>query len=110
MIDIWMLFMMTVPLLEVVLHTTNEVCARSHLGPERKIGVVVSVTKLGKERAGDTILGARYNLNRLTRRLILPIGALILTNSFWVVRVNKSYSAPSSHGSNKLDCLEFGLS
>ena len=60
MIDIWMLLTMTMTLsfLEVVLHTTNEVCARPYLGPERKIRVVVPVNKLEKEGADDTDKGA----------------------------------------------------
>ena len=62
MIDIWMLLTMTIPFLEVVLHTSNEVCARPYLGPERKIGVVVPVNKLEKEGADDTYEGASYNL------------------------------------------------
>ena len=71
MIDIWMLLTMTMTLsfLEVVLHTTNEVCARPYLGPERQIGVVVPVNKFEKEGADDTDKGASYNLKRLTRRL-----------------------------------------
>ena len=54
MIDIWMLFTMTLPFLEVVLHTTNEVFAPPYLGLERKIGVVVPVNKMEKEWAEDT--------------------------------------------------------
>ena len=112
MIDIWMLLTMTMTLsfLEVVLHTTNEVCARPYLGPERQIGVVVPVNKFEKEGADDTDKGASYNLKRLTRRLNLTIGALTFTIAFWVVGVIKSYSARSSHRNNKFDCLEFDLS
>ena len=54
MIDIWMLLTMTLPFLEVVLHTTNEVFAPPYLGLERKIGVVVPVNKMEKEWAEDT--------------------------------------------------------
>ena len=40
MIDIWMLFTMTVPFLEVVFHTINEVFPRPDFGPERQIRLV----------------------------------------------------------------------
>ena len=43
MIDIWMLFIMIVPFLEVVLHTTNEMFKKSkanQLFPKKRVNVV----------------------------------------------------------------------
>ena len=39
MIDIWMLFTMTIPFLEVIMHTTNEVFKRPPV-LDKRVGVV----------------------------------------------------------------------
>ena len=113
MIDIWMLFTMMIPFLEVTLHTTNEVLIRSDCGRERQIGVVRvdPVQKLKEEeRPGTSSSMNSSTLLKLSGRLILPIGSLIFTLTFWIVGLIKSYSSGYSQDPNMFGCLELDLS
>ena len=112
MIDIWMLFTMTIPFLEVVLHTTNEVFRRPDSGPERQIRLVrvQPVDKLEEEETPETSASSSSTLVRLSGRLLLPISALIFTITFWITGLIKSYSSGNTQGSNMFDCFVLDLS
>ena len=108
MIDIWMLFTMTIPFLEVVIHTANEIMKKTVYGPERKVGIinVKSDDNLEEEIApkkGTIIM-------RLTSRVLLPTISLIFTIIFWVAGFVKPFfaNATTSH-INKSDCLSIDL-
>ena len=96
MIDMWMLFTMTIPFLEVVLHTTNEVFRQPDLVSEGKTTVPETSSK-------STML-------KLAGRLIWPISALMFTITFWIVGLIKSYSFGSTRGPDMFDCLVLDLS
>ena len=96
MIDIWMLFTMMIPFLEVALHTSNEVLIRPDCVRERQVGVVRvdPVHKMKeKEMPGTSSSMSSSTLLKLSGRLILPIGSLIFTLTFWIVGLVKSYSS-----------------
>ena len=103
---------MTVPFLEVVFHTINEVFKRPDFGPERQIRLVrvQPVDKLEEEEITETSTSTSSTLVRLSGRLLLPISALIFTITFWIVGLVKSYSSGNTHGVNMLDCLLLDLS
>ena len=107
MIDIWMLFTMTIPFLEVVLHTTNEVFKRpGQMGVIR----VKPVNNLGDEEMPATKNGTKSTLLRLSGRLVLPIGSLIFTLTFWVVGLVKSFASSYTQDINMFECLTYDLS
>ena len=98
---------MTVPFLEVVLHTTNEVIVRRapHVGPEKRmIGVkpAVELEEGEEEGPGNRI---RSVMSTLTSHLKLPFSSLIFTITFWIVGIIVSYSSDSTQDSNMIDCL-----
>ena len=107
MIDIWMLFTMTIPFLEVVLHTTTEVFER-----QGQMGVIKvrPVNNLGDEEMPETCNGTKSTLLRWSGRLVLPVGSLIFTLTFWVVGLVKSFASSYSQDINMLECLIYDLS
>ena len=114
MIDIWMLFTMTVPFLEVVLHTTNEVFKQPntiHLGLDKRVDVVK--VKSAKDQEEDEMAKMNASMSsavlRLTFRLLLPIGSLIFTVNFWVVGLIASNSSADIQDPNMTDCLTVDL-
>ena len=114
MIDIWMLFTMTVPFLEVVLHTTNEVFKRPntiHLGLDKRVDVVK--VKSAKDQEEEEMAKMNDSMNstivRLTFHLLLPIGSLIFTVNFWVVGLIASNSFGDIQDPNMTDCLTVDL-
>ena len=111
MIDIWMLFTMTVPFLEVVLHTTNEVFVRraSHVGPDKRIIGVKPAVELEEEEPSTTRNRMRSILRTLTSHLKLPFSSLVFTISFWVVGLSLTYSSDSVQDSNMTECLVIDL-
>ena len=111
MIDIWMLFTMTVPFLEVVMHTTNEVFVRraSHVGPDKRIIGVKPAVELEEEELSKTRNRMRSILRTLTSHLKLPFSSLVFTISFWIVGLSLSYSTDSTQDSNMTDCLVIDL-
>ena len=115
MIDIWMLFTMTVPFLEVVLHTTNEVFKRPntiHLGLDKRVDVVkVKSAKDQEEEEEMAKMNDSMNstIVRLTFRLLLPIGSLIFTVNFWVVGLIASNSFGDIQDPNMTDCITVDL-
>ena len=113
MIDIWMLFTMTIPFLEVVLHTTNEVFKQpreNRVGSENQIDVVM--VKPAKEQEGDVPKDRKRmssNLVRLTGRYMLPASSLIFTFIFSVVGILASLSSDDAQDPNMTDCLTVTL-
>ena len=87
MIDIWMLFTMTVPFLEVVLQTFTEVMKRRSRSPMEAIaqrGCGTWVTTAGS--------------------LTLPIASLVFSIVFWTVGLIVSHSPTSQQDPNMVDC------
>ena len=113
MIDIWMLFTMTIPFLEVVLHTTNEVFKQpreNRVGSDNQIDVVM--VKPAKEQEEDLPKDRKRlssNLVRLTGRYMLPASSLIFTFIFSVVGILASLSSDDAQDPNMTDCLTVTL-
>ena len=110
MIDIWMLFTMTIPFLEVVLHTTNEYKnkTKSHIVPETRVDVM-KVTSGEENEDTKTNNTMKLTLSMVMGNLMLPICSLIFTLIFWAVGIIKSYSSGDAQGSNMSDCLTTDL-
>ena len=111
MIDIWMLFTMTIPFLEVVLHTTNEMFRQLDLVSEGKTTVVIVQpvnNSEGDEEVPET--SSKSTMLKLAGRLIWPISALMFTITFWIVGLIKSHSFGSTRGPDMFDCLVLDLS
>ena len=108
-----MLFTMTIPFLEVVLHTTNEVFKQprtSHFGFDKRVDVVrVESAKEQEEEEAKTSKSMSCNLVSLIGRLMLPIGSLIFTLVFWVVGLLASYSSAAVQDPSTTDCLTIDL-
>ena len=103
---------MTVPFLEVVLHTTNEVFKRPNTILNKRVDVV-RVKSAEEQEEEDEILKTSNSMNstivRLTGRLLLPIGSLIFTVIFWVVGLIASFSSGAIQDPNMTDCLTIDL-
>ena len=114
MIDIWMLFTMTVPFLEIILHTTMEVLKRPRetgFGPSK---VDVVRVKSAKEQAEEEEeeKGETKNINRASivlMRLMLPISSLIFIFPFWTVGLIASYSVDATQETSMTECLIIDL-
>ena len=103
MIDIWMLFTMTVPFLEVVLHTTREVFKKSGAPPCLNNRVDVVNVKPAEEQEAVEKSG-NYILN-LIASLMLPLTSLIFGFAFWTVGLIASYSDGNNTDPNMTECL-----
>ena len=110
MIDIWMLFTMTIPFLEVIMHTTNEVFKRPP-GPDKQVAVVRVKPAEQNEEEEEPKASSRVSskLVRLTSRLILPISSLIFALTFWTVGLVASFSSGAIQDPNMTDCLTLDL-
>ena len=114
MIDIWMLFTMTIPFLEVIMHTTNEVFKRPP-DLDKRVGVVKvksaeeQVEMEEEEEECKTSNKTRFSLVRMASRMMLPICSLIFTLIFWVVGIIQSYSSGAAQDQNMTDCLTIDL-
>ena len=113
MIDIWMLFTMTIPFLEVVMHTTNEVFKRPP-GLDKRVGVVKvksaeEQVEMEEEEQCQTNNKKIFPLVRIASRMMLPICSLIFTLIFWVVGIIQSYSSGAAQDQNMTDCLTIDL-
>ena len=110
MIDIWMLFTMTIPFLEVIMHTTNEVFKRPPV-LDKRVGVVKvkpaeeEQVEMEEEEECQTNNKIIFPLVRMTSRMMLPICSLIFTLVFWVVGIIQSYSSGAAQDQNMTDCL-----
>ena len=110
MIDIWMLFTMTVPFLEVVLHTKNEVFNRprtSHVGPAKKIDAVQAIPVEGLDDEEEK--PKTSNVLGLIGRLLLPFSSFMFMIIFWIVGLIASYPSDVTQDSNMTDCLAIEL-
>ena len=104
-----MLFTMTIPFLEVVMHTTNEVFKRPPV-LDKRVGVVkvksaeeqVEMEEEGECQTNNKII---FSLVRMASRMMLPICSLIFTLIFWVVGIIQSYSSGAAQDPNMTDCL-----
>ena len=105
MIDIWMLFTMTVPFLEVVYHTTNEIFKESLMnrvvGPANLVGLVRVKSANERDIDEDEVINKRRcTWFRTTGHLMLPICSTIFIFTFWTVGIIASYSSDASLESN----------
>ena len=98
---------MTIPFLEVVLHTAHEVFKRPstfHIVPEPRVDVL-------KVQSEEEEVAKKNNSMKMTKvacamgSLMLPICSLVFTITFWAVGIIKSYSSADVQDSNMSDCL-----
>ena len=107
MIDIWMLFTMTVPFLEVVLHTSKEMFKKSRatqLSFLKKRVDVVNVKPAEDQEVMEATKKGSNILNLITS-LMLPVISLIFSFVFWTVGLVASYSDDTNTDSNMTECL-----
>ena len=109
-----MLFTMTIPFLEVVLHTTNQVLNQRPkaicVGPDKQVDVVrVKSAEVHEEEMTETSNRVNLNLWNLLSRLFLPIFSLAFTIIFWVVGLIVSYSSGAIQDPNMTDCLTIDM-
>ena len=107
MIDIWMLFTMTVPFLEVILHTSKEVFKKSRatqLSFLKKRVDVVNVKPAEDQEVMEATKNGSNILNLITS-LMLPVISLIFSFVFWTVGLVASYSDDTNTDSNMTECL-----
>ena len=110
MIDIWMLFTMTVPFLEVALHTCTEVMKRpanTRMPQPSPHGRVHQVQPAGPQdlhlpQPLPTWVG-------VVGRLALPVTSLVFTVIFWIVGLGVSYWPDIHQDPNITDCLTIEL-
>ena len=106
MIDIWMLFTMTVPFLEVVFHTTNEVFRNSRVLPSclnKQVDVVI-VKPAEDQEVVEEVKTDNKTINSIAS-LMLPVCTLIFAFVFWIVGLIASYSNGNSTDHNMTECL-----
>ena len=111
MIDVWMVFTMTVPFLEVVLHTFNKVFKQpdaAHFGANNQVGVVRVKSAYTQEEDGEMPIMSTSKV-RMAGRLVLPIGSLLFCVVFWLVGLIQSYSSAAGQDPNMTDCLTIDL-
>ena len=101
MVDIWMLFTMTIPFLEVVYHTSNEMSKQSDV-----IGVTPQNLSLEEVLTNNN---TKTVLWMTTKRLVLPISSLLFTLIFWIVGLIASFYSGGTKDSNMSDCLMIDL-
>ena len=96
---------MTVPFLEVVMHTTNEAFKQPRVGhfSTERLANVVRVKSANEEEEEEV----NHTSVRLASWLMLPISSLIFTLVFWVVGLIQSYSSVAVQDPNMTDCLNF---
>ena len=107
MIDIWMLFTMTVPFLEVVLHTSKEMLKKSRatqLSFLKKRVDVVNVKPAEDQEVIEATKSGSNILNLITS-LMLPVISLIFAFVFWTVGLVASYSDGTNTDPNMTECL-----
>ena len=101
MVDIWMLFTLTIPFLEVVYHTSNEMSKQSDV-----VRVTPQNLSLEEELPNNN---AKAVVWMATKRLVLPISSLLFTFIFWTVGLIASYYSGAVQDSNMFDCLVIDL-
>ena len=86
---------MTVPFLEVVLHTFNKIFKQpgaAHFGANNQVGVVRVKSAHTQEEEGELPIMSTSKV-RMAGRLVLPIGSLLFCVVFWLVGLIQSYSS-----------------
>ena len=111
MIDIWMVFTMTVPFLEVVLHTINKISKQpgaevAHFGANKQVGLVMVESASTLEEEMPIINTSKV---KMAGRLVLPVGSVFFCVVFWVVGLIQSYSAADGQSPNVTDCLTIDI-
>ena len=109
MIDIWMLFTLTVPFLEVALHTCTEVMKRPSVpqfSPNGRVHQVKPADKLEIEVPKSKVLPAWVGL---VGRLLLPIISLLFSAIFWIVGLIVSFWPTTQQDNNMTDCLTIDI-
>ena len=101
MVDIWMLFTMTIPFLEVVYHTSNGMFKQSDV-------IRVRPQNLSLEEV-LTSNNTKAVLWMTTKRLVLPISSLLFTLIFWIIGLIASYYSGGTEDFNMYDCLMIDL-
>ena len=101
MVDIWMLFTMTIPFLEVVYHTSNEISKQT-------VDVRVKPNNGSEEKVMPNN-NRKAVFRMMTKRLWLPISSLLFTLIFWIVGLIASYYSGAVQDSNMYDCLVIDL-
>ena len=99
MVDIWMLFTMTVPFLEVVYHTSNEMFKQSDVDRVVPLNLEAEIPNNNMKVA----------LLRMTQRLGLPVSSFFFTLIFWIVGLIASYHSGGTEDLNLTDCLKIDL-
>ena len=112
-----MLFTMTIPFLEVVLHTTHEVF-KNKRAPQiypatrvdvLKVNVVNGEEEVEAEEEEKTKNIMKLTLSKVMGNFMLPICSLVFAVIFWAVGLIKSYSSGDAHDVNMTDCLTTDL-
>ena len=107
MIDIWMLFTMTVPFLEVVLHTAKEVFKKSkpaRVCLSKRVDVVKVKPAEDDQEVVEEVKTGSSILNSVAS-LMLPISSLIFVFIFWTIGLIASYSNGNSADPAMTECL-----
>ena len=108
MIDIWMLFTMTVPFQEVVLHTAKEVFKKSkpaHACLSKRVDMVkVKPAEDDQEVVVEEVKTGNSILNTVVS-LILPVSSAAFALIFWTVGLVASYSNVRNTLHNMTECL-----
>ena len=116
MIDIWMLFTMTIPFIEVVLHTTDEVFKNtktSQIVPATIVDVLEVKSgeedEEAKEKEEKTNNIMKLTLSKVMGKLKLPILCLVFTVIFWTVGIIHAYSSGDVVDVDMSECLTIDL-
>ena len=104
MIDIWMLFTMIVPFLEVIHHTTIEMFKKSTPTCLNKRVGVVNVKPAEDEEVVEEVKTGNNILNSICSPM-LPVSSLIFVFVFWTVGLIASYSDGNNTDPNMTECL-----
>ena len=97
---------MTVPFLEVVLHTFNKIAA--HFGANNQVGVVTVKSANNQEEEEEMPMMSTSKV-RMAGRLVLPISSLLFCVIFWLVGLIQSYYSAAGQDPNMTDCLTIDL-
>ena len=106
MIDIWMLFTMTVPFLEVVLHTVKEVFKKSkpaHPCLSKQVDMV-KVKPADEDQEVVEVKTGNNILNSVVS-LMLPVSSAAFALIFWTVGLVASYSDVRNTHQKMTECL-----
>ena len=92
---------MTIPFLEVVYHTFNEMSKQSEADVVRVIPQ--------SEEDEMTNNNMKVAVLRKIKRFVLPSSSLLFTLIFWIVGLIASYYSGGTQNSNMSDCLMIDL-